>query len=85
MGIPVIAIGVPTVVDAVTLAFDLLEIDDEKESVALKEQVSPKGRTMVVTPKEVDLLVDRAARLISLAVNYALQDGIETEDLLNLL
>ena len=30
MGVPVIAIGVPTVVDALTLAFDLLEINDEK-------------------------------------------------------
>ena len=56
MGIPVIAVGVPTVVDAVTLAFDLLEIDDEKESVELSRSVSPQGRSMVVTPKEVDLL-----------------------------
>jgi len=85
MGVPVIAIGVPTVVDALTLAFDLLEISDEKESLALRDQVSPKGRSMVVTPKEVDLLVDRAARLISLSVNYALQTAIETEDLLALL
>lgn len=85
MGIPVIAIGVPTVVDALTLAFDLLEIDDEKESVELSRKVSPQGRTMVVTPKEVDLLIDRAAHLISLSVNMALQTDIDTEDLLNLL
>lgn len=85
MGIPVIAIGVPTVVDAVTLAFDLLEIDDEKESVELSRSVSPQGRSMVVTPKEVDLLIDRAAHLISLSVNMALQTDIDTEDLLDLL
>ena len=85
MGIPVIAVGVPTVVDAVTLAFDLLEIDDEKESVELSRSVSPQGRSMVVTPKEVDLLIDRAARLISLSVNMALQTDIDTEDLLDLL
>lgn len=85
MGIPVIAIGVPTVVDAVTLAFDLLEINDEKESVELSRTVSPHGRSMVVTPKEVDLLIDRAAHLISLSVNMALQTDIDTEDLLNLL
>ena len=85
MGVPVIAIGVPTVVDALTLAFDLLDIDDEKESVRLKREVSPKGRAMVVTPKEVDLLIDRAAKLISLSINYALQSGIEVEDLLSLL
>ena len=85
MGIPVIAIGVPTVVDALTLAFDLLEIDDEKQGVELSKAVSPQGRGMVVTPKEIDLLTDRAARLISLSVNMALQTDIETEDLLDLM
>ena len=85
MGIPVIAIGVPTVVDALTLAFDLLEIDDEKQGVELSRTVSPQGRSMVVTPKEIDLLVNRASHLISLSVNMALQTDIDTEDLLNLL
>lgn len=85
MGVPVIAIGVPTVVDALTLAFDLLEVDDERRSVELSRSVSPEGRAMVVTPKEVDLLIDRAARLISLSINMALQDAVAVEDLLNLL
>ena len=85
MGIPVIAIGVPTVVDALTLAFDLLDIDDEQESVALSRAVSPQGRGMVVTPKEIDLLISRAAHLISLSINMALQSDIDTDDLLNLL
>lgn len=85
MGIPVIAVGVPTVVDAVTLATDLLHISDEGDSVKLKEQVSPKGRSMVVTPKEIDLLVDRAAKLISLAINFALQKDFEVSDLIALL
>lgn len=85
MGIPVIAVGVPTVVDALTLAFDLLEIDNEAEGMKLSEKVSPQGRSMVVTPKEVDLLIDRAAHLISLSVNMALQSELDVDDLLNLL
>ncbi len=85
MGVPVIAVGVPTVVDALTLAFDLLDISDEKEGRELSDAVSPQGRSMVVTPKEIDLLIDRAAHLISLAINMALQTDIDTEDLLNLL
>lgn len=85
MGIPVIAVGVPTVVDALTLAFDLLDVDDEKQSINLSRAVAPHGRGMVVTPKEIDLLTERAARLISLCVNMALQHDIDTEDLLNLL
>ena len=85
MGVPVIAIGVPTVVDAPTLAFDLLDIDDEKEGRELSEAISPQGRSMVVTPKEIDLLINRASGLISLSLNMALQSDIDTEDLLDLL
>ncbi len=85
MGVPVVAIGVPTVVDAMTLAFDLLDIDDERRGLELSRAVSPHGRRMVVTPKEVDLLIDRAAHLLSLSVNMALQPDLDTDDLLNLL
>ncbi len=85
MGVPVIAIGVPTVVDAVTLSCDLLCIDDEKSCTSIRNRVSPKGRAMVVTPKEIDLLVERAAKLISLSINMALQRDFETADLLSLL
>ena len=85
MGVPVIALGVPTVVDAVTLANDLLKIDEESDSMRVRERVSPKGRAMVVTPKEIDLLVDRAAKLISLAINFALQKDFDISDLVQLL
>lgn len=77
LGIPVIALGVPTVVDAVTLISDLLEIDDEKTSYDLRQVLSPDNRKMVVTPKEIDLLIDRASRLISLSLNAALQNDID--------
>lgn len=85
MGVPVIAIGVPTVVDAVTLATDLLKIENEYESEILRREVSPQGRTMVVTPKEIDLLVERASKLISLSINFALQKEFDTAQLLALL
>ena len=85
MGVPVISIGVPTVVDAVTLAGDLLRLEDDSELEKIITEVSPEGRTMVVTPKEIDLLVTRAARLIALCVNCALQKNMEVEDLLALL
>lgn len=84
MGVPVIAIGVPTVVDAATLAFDLLDINDEQEGQQLSEKVSPQGRAMVVTPKEIDLLVDRGAKLISMAINSALHENFEISDILSL-
>ncbi len=77
VGIPVIALGVPTVVDAVTLVSDLLDVDDEKTSSELREMLSPDNRKMVVTPKEIDLLIDRASRLVSLALNAALHNDVD--------
>ena len=79
VGIPVIALGVPTVVDAVTLVLDLLNVDDEKTAEDLKTSLNPKNRTMVVTPKEIDLLIDRASRLISLSLNCALQKDVDIQ------
>ncbi|MFR2562772.1 MAG: hypothetical protein ACLS8R_08920 [Anaeromassilibacillus sp.] len=65
MGVPVIGIGVPTVVDAGTLAADLLGRRPQR-------QVSPRGASMVVTPREIDLLITRAARMVAMAINTAL-------------
>ncbi len=85
LGVPVIALGVPTVVDAVTLVSDLVCPEDDRQQQSLRDKVSPRGRAMVVTPREVDLLVQRAAKLLSLSINLALHSGISTSDLLSLL
>lgn len=81
MGVPVIAVGVPTVVDAATMANDLLNVKDEHTAENLKQRLTPQGRKMVVTPKEIDLLIDRASRLISMSINFALHKGLEIEDI----
>lgn len=62
LGVPVIGLGVPTVVDAETLVRDLTD-----------EEVSPHGTAMMVTPREIDLMIDRAARLLAMTVHAALQ------------
>ena len=67
LGVPVFSVGVPTVVDASTLVYELTG----KES--------DKGSGMIVTQREIDLLVDRASELISHAVNCALQPNISEE------
>lgn len=85
MGVPVVAIGVPTVVDASTLALDLLTVESEKQSSELLSRVTPKGRAMVVTPKEIDLLIDRASKLISMSLNCALHKDFDISQLLSLL
>lgn len=85
VGVPVIAIGVPTVVDAVTLVADLLDVEDAKTTEDLKMALSPRNSQMVVTPKEIDLLIDRASRFISLGINCALHKDIELSVLEGLL
>lgn len=76
LGVPVIAVGVPTVVDAATLVNDLTgEID---------ERIIREGADMMITPREIDLMIDRASRLISLCVNKALQPHLSIEDIVML-
>lgn len=80
MGIPVIGIGVPTVVDAQTLALEL--IPEAKLSYQQKGLVSPRGEQMIVTPREIDLLIERASRLVGMSLNCALHKGLSEEDML---
>lgn len=81
LGVPVIGMGVPTVVDALTIASDLTGSSQEK----LKSQISPRGEIMMVTPREIDLLIERAAKLSSMAINCALQPEFSAEDIATLI
>ena len=81
MGIPVIGIGVPTVVDAATLVADLIYPDNEEESEKLREIVYYNSRGMVVTPRDIDMLVERASTLIGMAINTALHPDVSPDDI----
>ena len=78
-------VGVPTVVDAATLAAELIEPEDEKAWNELRESVSPRGAAMIVTPREIDLLIERAATLAALSINCALQQNLSRQDILSLM
>lgn len=70
LGVPVIGLGVPTVVDAATILEEL-------------GPSAPREATgMIVTPREVDLMVRRAARLVAMAVNGALQPDYDPLELI---
>lgn len=75
LGVPVISIGVPLVVDAATLALDILEEHrgsaDEGFEETLERVLSGSEKNIFVTPKDIDVIVGSAARLISSAVNIA--------------
>ncbi len=83
LGVPVIAIGVPTVVDAVTMASDILidsGMNENDIELILKNQ--REKELMMVTPKEIDNVIDRAAALVAMGINTALQPDIPKEDIL---
>mgnify|MGYP000284858890 FL=1 len=75
IGVPVIAIGVPTVVDAVTLSKDMTGKTTVTESAEVQN--------MMVTPREIDVMIERASKLIALCVNCALQPKTDPELLLS--
>lgn len=82
LGVPVISVGVPTVVDALTLSLDLLGAEEDTQ---VPPSLREKGGAMFVTPKEVDAQVREAAKLIGYGLSLALQPGLAVEDLMALL
>ena len=80
LGVPVISIGVPTVVDAQTLASDLLG-----EEAEAPPDLGERGADLFVTPKDVDAQVREIAKILGYGVSLALQPGLAVEDLVALL
>lgn len=87
LGIPVLAIGVPLVVYASTVAQDLLEgainktqVDDIQMQRILKGMMDVEGADMIVTPKEIDKVVKDLARIIADALNIALHHNLTLEE-----
>ena len=76
LGVPVISVGVPTVVDAATLALDLLG-----EDATLPEGLGQGSGGLFVTPRDVDQLVRDVARVVGWGINLALQPSLAPEDL----
>jgi len=103
LGVPVIGIGVPTVVDAATLVNDTMDmmltniaencphdgafyeslrtLTEEEKYDFICESLTPYAGNMFVTPKEVDAVVERLARIIANALNIALHPGISKDDI----
>ena len=82
IGVPVIAIGVPTVVDAQTFAGDLLSDSAVRRSAVLPDR---NVRQMIVIPREIDLLTERASRLLAFSLNAAMQNAFDLRELVSLM
>ena len=82
LGVPVIAVGVPLVVYASTIASDAIcalgdgEMEEERIAACVEQVVSERLGEMVVTPREVDALVERMAGVLADGINQALQPAL---------
>lgn len=103
LGIPVIAIGVPTVVDAATMANDTIDmvldemirsseqggkfydmlksIDKNEKQKMIREILHPYVGNLMVTPKEVDMIIDSISKIIANGINISLQPALDKEDI----
>lgn len=81
LGVPVVALGVPMVVFASTIAQDTISLiadktglhNDEQKLIELADEViSEHMGPMIVTPKDIDCIVDDMANVLSLGINHAL-------------
>ena len=104
LGVKVIAIGVPTVVDAVTIANDTIDLvvdslinnsesgnefykmlknlNRTEKGALIREVLSAKSLgEMIVTPKDIDLVIESLAKIISNGINIAVQPNMDMEDI----
>ena len=88
LGIPVIALGIPTCVDVATITEDGINlwIDklEEKENIdtkileennnyeSIKEALLPSDLNFIVTPKEIDELIENMTEIVSVGINNAI-------------
>ena len=82
LGVPVIAVGIPTVVDAATLAADLLE-EAGVEHIDADRLRQGQGN-MMVTSRDIDAQVRDLSKVVGYGINWALQD-LDVEDITALL
>lgn len=77
LGVKVIAVGVPTVVDAATVAIDSIDMAVKSEdTAAIKEQLYDNMGTLMVTPKNIDLIIERASKTVANGINLALHENM---------
>lgn len=90
LGIPVIALGIPMVVDLASITNDCIdlfienlqqkamsneylnELKEKDNYEEIKEALIPRDYNMIVTPKEIDILIENMSKIVSKGINKAL-------------
>lgn len=98
LGVPVVAIGIPTVVHASTIAMDTIDtlhkhaafaryfksmenLSDADRQVIVRQVLPDTLGDLMVTPKEVDRLIDDMSVVVAGGVNQALHPNIDYENI----
>lgn len=87
LGVKVIAVGVPTVIYAATLARDAFALlsDKEESDEALnameRELLETNLGNLIVTPRDIDAIVKNSAVLIASGLNRALQPNLSEAEI----
>lgn len=98
LGVPVIAIGVPTVVHASTIAMDTLNtlqehaafaryfksmanLSDQDRHTIIRQVLPEMLGDLMVTPKEVDRLIEDIAAVVAGGINQAMHPNIDYENI----
>ncbi len=79
LGRPVLAVGIPTVVDAGTMAMDAAEEAGVPEDIA--EKLGKIRSGMIVTPKDIDENITNLSRVTGYGIDMALQPGLSVGDI----
>ncbi len=69
LGVPVICIGVPTVVNSATLVYDALKQAGIEEPDGAIKEVLENGKSFFVSPKESDVIIACFSRLLSRVIS----------------
>lgn len=84
LGVPTLAVGVPTVVEAQTLCLDMLSgvLSGEKDVYNYVERkFQGKSESFYVCPKETDRIIRSMAKLVGYSLNFALHKDITLSEM----
>ena len=103
LGVKVLAVGVPTVVDAATVANDTIDlflddliskvdkgkdfysmlknVDKNEKQMLIREILHPFIGELIVTPKDIDTIIESLAKIIADGINIAIQPEMEMDEI----
>lgn len=77
LGVPVIAVGIPTVVEAKTLILNQIQGKNEET----RKNYANIDPSLIVTPRDADARVDRVAKLLGFGISLGLHRYLSLEDI----